>query len=273
MKLLALDTATEVCSAAVWIDGQLRTREAVAPREHGRLLLPMVEELLTESGLGLAALDAIAFGRGPGAFTGLRLAAAVAQGLGFACGRPLIAVSDLRALAAQALWTPQAQGTPASAAPAVRVLVCQDARMEEVYWACFEAAGQPPVPQLLGVEHVSAPLAVEVPPGVLREAPLGASGEVPGEVPGAPPHRASPERPARAPQPGRLALYAVGSGFEAYPVLRERWWAAAVTLWLPALRPRAQEIARLAAADGLACAVAPEQALPVYLRDQVTRSP
>jgi tRNA threonylcarbamoyladenosine biosynthesis protein TsaB len=230
MRLLALDTATELCSAAVWIDGEVRTREAVAPREHGRLLLPMVEELLAESGLKLAGLDAIAFGRGPGAFTGVRLAAAVAQGLGFASGRPLIGVSDLRALAAQALGV----------AAATRVLVCQDARMEEVYWGCFEAGGTPAIPRLLGAEQVSSPRAVQLPPSW-----VGGSEEV---------------------------LCAAGSGFEVHPLLRERW-SAAVRQWLPALRPRAREIARLAAADGLECAVAPEQGLPVYLRDQVTAPP
>ncbi len=229
MRLLALDTATELCSAALWLDGQLRTRETVAPRAHGKLLLPMIEELLAESGLTLAGLDAIAFGRGPGAFTGLRLAAAVAQGLGFACHRPLIGVSDLRAVAAQAL------GATAAAA---RALVCQDARMDEVYSGCFEATGEPGVPRLVGLEQVSPPLAVQVPPQWL-------AGE---------------------------RMCAAGSGFEVYPALRERW-AGAVRQWLPGLRPRAQEIARLAAADGLACAVAPEQALPVYLRDQVTALP
>jgi tRNA threonylcarbamoyladenosine biosynthesis protein TsaB len=230
MKLLALDSATELCSAAVWIDGEVRTRAAVAPREHGRLLLPMIQELLAESGLKLAGLDAIAFGRGPGAFTGLRLAAAVAQGLGFASGRPLIGISDLRALAAQALC----------GATATRVLVCQDARMEEVYWACFEASGTPAIPRLLGAEQVSSPRAVQLPPPWVG----GSEGGV----------------------------CAAGSGFEVYPTLCERW-SALVTQWLPALRPRAEDIARLAAADGIECAVAPEQALPVYLRDQVTAAP
>jgi tRNA threonylcarbamoyladenosine biosynthesis protein TsaB len=230
MRLLALDTATELCSAAMWIDGEVRTREAIAPRAHGRLLLPMVEELLAESGLKLAGLDAIAFGRGPGAFTGVRLAAAVAQGLGFASGRPLIGISDLRALAAAALC----------GAAAARVLVCQDARMEEVYWGCFEASGTPATPRLLGAEHVSSPLAVQLPP-------TWAGGS-------------------------EANLCATGSGWQVYPALRERW-SAAVAHWRPALRPRAQDIARLAAADGLDCAVAPEQGLPVYLRDQVTASP
>lgn len=234
MKLLALDSATELCSVALWVEGELRTREAIAPRAHGALILPMVEELLAEAGLTLAGLDAIAFGRGPGAFTGLRLAVSVAQGLGFSAGRPLIPVSDLRAVAAQALAQPGG-GSP----PATRVLVCQDARMEEVYWGCFEdgASG----PHLIGSEQVSPPAAVALPS--VWQGATGGSGSSGGSC-------------------------AAGSGFEAYPALRERLVTALCPL-LPGLRPRAQEIARLAAADGLASAVAPEEALPVYLRDRV----
>ena len=81
MKLLALDTATELCSAALWLDGAVRSRESSRTHSHSELILPMIEQLLEEAGVGLAQLDAIAFGRGPGGFTGVRLAAGVAQGL------------------------------------------------------------------------------------------------------------------------------------------------------------------------------------------------
>src|SRR5476651_804001 len=111
----------------------------------------MVAELLAESALGLDRLDAIAFGRGPGAFTGVRLAVAVAQGLGFAAGIPLLPVSDLRALAQRAL----AQ----DAAPA-RTLICQDARMGEVYWGCFERGVGA---EAVTIEAVTAPADVRLP--------------------------------------------------------------------------------------------------------------
>ncbi len=227
MRLLALDTATERCSAALWADATVTLREAWAPREHARLILPMLEELLREARLGGAELDAVAFGRGPGAFTGVRLAVAVAQGLGYAWGKPLIAVSDLQAIAAQALQEPSSR----------RVLVCQDARMGEVYWACFDAAeggALSPLPR--GEEALSAPERVAVPAAWAQ---------------------------------GRLPFLGAGSGFEAYPVLRERF-AVQLTAVRSELRPHAREIAALAAAAGLAAAVPAAQAQPVYLRERVT---
>ena len=130
MKILALDLAADNCSVALWQHGSLIGREAPAVRGHGGQLLSMVDALLGEAGMGLPALDAIAFGRGPGAFTGLRLAASVTQGLAFAAGLPVIPVSDLRAMAQQLMAAPVA---------AARVLVCHDARMGEVYWAGFSS--------------------------------------------------------------------------------------------------------------------------------------
>jgi len=230
VKLLALDTATDLCSAALWIDGQLEGRETLAPRGQGRLLLPMVDALLSEAALSLRQLDAIAFGRGPGAFTGLRLAAAVAQGLGFAAGLPLIPVSDLRALAAQALEDPLM-------AAATRVLVCQDARMGQVYWGCFERRDGRLQP--IDAERVDDPVAVRLPAGWGEAAPV---------------------------------LCAVGSGFAAYPALMERLGAELGAL-LGERYPRAREVAVLAVQDGMGAALAPEAALPVYLRDRVADVP
>ncbi len=129
MKLLAIETASEACSAALYLDGALSERYALAPREHARLILPMVDELLREADLSPGALDAVAFGRGPGAFTGLRIAAGVAQGIAFGAELPVVAVSSLAALA-QGLYRERG---------AARVLAAIDARIGEIYWGSYEA--------------------------------------------------------------------------------------------------------------------------------------
>ncbi|MEO5344412.1 MAG: tRNA (adenosine(37)-N6)-threonylcarbamoyltransferase complex dimerization subunit type 1 TsaB, partial [Gammaproteobacteria bacterium SHHR-1] len=98
-KILALDTSTDACSAALLLDGQLLKRFKVEPRRHTHLLLPMVDELLQESGVTLASLDAIAFGRGPGSFAGIRIATGAAQGLALAAGVPVLPISTLESLA------------------------------------------------------------------------------------------------------------------------------------------------------------------------------
>ncbi len=151
MKILALDTATEACSVALGIDERVLERYVELDRGHAERLLPMVDELLAEGGIALASLDAIAFGRGPGAFTGVRLAASVAQGLAFGAGVGVVAVSDLAAVAQQAAeLQPEAR----------RVLVVNDARMREVYWAEFTVDR---LVSLQGTEQVSAAASVTVP--------------------------------------------------------------------------------------------------------------
>jgi tRNA threonylcarbamoyladenosine biosynthesis protein TsaB len=225
VKILALDTATELCSAALWIDGACVSRQSERPRAAGQLILGMVEQLLAESGLTLEHLDLIAFGRGPGAFTGVRLAVAVAQGLGFASGVPLLPVSDLRALAAQAFAQP---GAPR------RALICQDARMAEVYWGCFECLGSV---SEVSAEAVAPPASVQLPAAWLGASVCGA-----------------------------------GSGFEVYASLGVLPAVELAPIW-GHLRPRALEIAQLAAQEGPAHAVPPEAAQPVYLRDEVATPP
>lgn len=155
MRLLALDTASALCSAAVLDGDRLLTREVPTPRDHATLLLPMVHGLLAQSGLALTDLDAVAFGRGPGSFTGLRVAASIAQGLALGAGLPVVPVSDLRALALQAA---EALGSPARP---VRVACCMDARMSEVYAAYFEFAGDGLPAD--APERVCAPAALDAP--------------------------------------------------------------------------------------------------------------
>ena len=124
MKLLVLDTSTEYCSAALWLDGQTRARRVLAEQRHSSLLLPMVDELLRESAISLRQLDGIAYGAGPGSFTGLRIACAVTQGLALGADLPVVGISTLESIAGQT--------------GADRVLTVLDARMAEVYWAAYQ---------------------------------------------------------------------------------------------------------------------------------------
>ncbi len=151
MNILAIETATDACSCALEHSGTIATRHAVEPRRHTDLLLPMVDSLLAQAGIGLDALDAIAFGRGPGSFTGLRIACSVAQGLGFGANCPLIAVSTLQVIATGMHRT---RGD-------LRVLVALDARMGEVYWGGYEWNGVAMAPAF--DESVASPGAVRVP--------------------------------------------------------------------------------------------------------------
>lgn len=132
MKLLALETATEACSAALYLDGEIAERYQIAPRGHTDLILPMVDGLLAEAGLQPAQLDVIAFGCGPGAFTGVRIATGVVQGIAFALDLPVVAVSTLATLAQGGL---RAYGWE-------RVAAAIDARMGEVYWGTFAVDGE-----------------------------------------------------------------------------------------------------------------------------------
>lgn len=129
MKLLAIETATEACSAALYLDGEVREEYEFAPRGHAELVLGMVDRLLTKAQIRPVQLDAVAFGRGPGAFTGVRIATGVIQGIAYAADLPVVPVSTLAALAQGGLrefgWT--------------HIAAAIDARMNEVYWAAFSA--------------------------------------------------------------------------------------------------------------------------------------
>ncbi|BDX19042.1 tRNA (adenosine(37)-N6)-threonylcarbamoyltransferase complex dimerization subunit type 1 TsaB [Halopseudomonas aestusnigri] len=159
--LLALDTATECCSAALLHDGRVTARSEVIPRQHAQRLLPMIEELLGERELRLPDVDALVFGRGPGAFTGVRIATGMVQGLAFAADKPVIAVSNLAALAQRA-WREHGAETVAAAI---------DARMDEVYWGLYGL--QDGVMQSLDDERVCPPEAVSLPDGVASVAGAG----------------------------------------------------------------------------------------------------
>lgn len=140
LNILAIETSSEWCSAAVWLDERVLSREERAGQRHSELILPMVDGLLRDATIELAALDAVAFGAGPGSFTGLRVACGVAQGLAFAAGVPVAEVGTLLALA-------QASG-------AQRVVSCLDARMGELYFAAFERATEPGSERQWSTVHV-----------------------------------------------------------------------------------------------------------------------
>jgi tRNA threonylcarbamoyladenosine biosynthesis protein TsaB len=222
MKLLAIDTSGEACSAALLCGADLTQLFQLAPRRHGELILDMMARLLAEAGLPLGSLDALAFGRGPGSFTGVRIAAAVVQGAAFGAGLPVVGVSTLAALA---------QGQHRLTGHR-RILAALDARMGEVYWGCYRVAGDG-FAEPVGQELV-------VPPG-------------------------------QVPRPPGEGWRGVGSGFAAHAAALSDALGPALAGFDPGLTCEARDIAQLAgAAWRLGQAVAPELALPVYVRDQVT---
>jgi len=146
MKILALDTATESCSVAVLNNDVVISDYVVSPRMHANLILPMISKLLAKANIKLKDLNYIAFGRGPGAFTGVRIAASVTQGLAFGINCKVVGISNLQALAQRAYQKYQAQ----------QVLSCIDARMNEVYVGKFILNSNQEM-QLQGVEQVMPP--------------------------------------------------------------------------------------------------------------------
>ncbi|MDH3979994.1 MAG: tRNA (adenosine(37)-N6)-threonylcarbamoyltransferase complex dimerization subunit type 1 TsaB [Gammaproteobacteria bacterium] len=219
--ILAIETATTACSAALLVDGDIRERYALAPRQHATLILPMIESLLVEAGIAVAQLDAVAFGRGPGSFTGVRIAASIVQGIAFAAERPVLPVSTLAALA---LGGQRETGQ-------ARVLAALDARKDEVYWGSYLHTDAGTL-ELQGEEVVCAAADIAVP----------AAGDWVG----------------------------VGSGWDSYgPALLQRLGDRVVRV-MPDLEPRAMDVAHLSVdAFEQGRAVSPEQAIPVYLRNNV----
>lgn len=124
MRLLAFDTSTEYLSLALDLDGEVICRESHVGNTHSELILPMLEVLLVEAGVSLNSLDGIAYGQGPGSFTGIRIACGVAQGLAFGADLPVVGVATLLALA--------------ESVEQDRVIACLDARMGQVYHATYQ---------------------------------------------------------------------------------------------------------------------------------------
>ena len=246
MHLLALDTSTDYCSAAIRRDpdGQIVSRQVLAGQKHSLLLLPMIDDLLREAGLRLSQIGGIAYGEGPGSFTGLRIVCSVVQGIAAAHGAQVLGVSTLMSVAEQVRARHLASG--GSEADCRQLVVALDARMGEVYYAPlqWQAAQQW---QLLEPVRVSAPEAVMALPVSLAE--------------------------------GSGQWLGCGSGFAAHGPALQRSWGAALVQAVPGqvlsadaspLVPEAGSILRLATAGLLAGqGQSAEQALPVYIRDRV----
>ena len=149
MKLLALETATDCCSVALLVGDEVVEDHRLAPRQHAALILPMIDGLLAAAGIDRHALDAIAFGRGPGAFTGLRIAAGVAQGLALGLDRPVVPVSTLASLA--------------QASAAGHALAALDARLGEVYYGYYTRGADGLVTAELD-DALGPPQAIALPP-------------------------------------------------------------------------------------------------------------
>jgi tRNA threonylcarbamoyladenosine biosynthesis protein TsaB len=148
MIYLAIDTATESCSAALWVDGKMYSRQASQARMHAELILPFIDELLEQAQISKADIDGLILGIGPGAFTGVRIAVAVAQGIALALNIKVVPVSNLQTLAYKAYQQLDTEETQ-------KILVATDARMQEVYCASFEV--NPKSLQLIGEETVCKP--------------------------------------------------------------------------------------------------------------------
>ena len=222
MNILYLDTATEACTVGVWRDGAVCSRFELAPRAHTHWLLPMTESVLNESGPSFATLDGIAFNRGPGSFTGVRIAVAAALGMAMGRGLPVLGLSSLAVLA---------QSECAAMAEGEIVRAALDARMGEVYYGAFQRHQGRLMP-------------------VAREAVI------------APERLLDTWRHTTTTSPER----ALGSGFGRYPELIEaKEWRLVAAERYPDARDGVVLAALAAATDWQS----PEQAAPVYLRDEV----
>ncbi len=252
MKLLAVETSTEACSAALYIDGVINERFEFAPKEHTKLILPMIDSLMSDAGLKPQQLDALAFSCGPGSFTGVRIATGVIQGIAFGADLPVVPVSTLAAIAqdffdthgktqAKCLPLPPGEGrgeglqkrtNPDHPQNINIAFTAMDARMGEIFWGVYQRNEQG-YAELIGKESVTPATEVEFPD---------------------------------------LTGVGVGSGWGVYNQELMARLACRVRYCETGNLPRASAIARLGGRgfeQGLAIAV--ELAMPVYLRDKVAK--
>lgn len=234
MKLLAVETSTEACSAALYIDGIVNERFELAPKEHTKLILPMIDSLMSDAGLKPQQLDALAFSRGPGSFTGVRIATGVIQGIALGADLPVVPVSTLAAIA-QDFFDNNSFQKNANIHPPQNfnvALTAMDARMGEIFWGVYRRDEQG-FAELIGKESVTQATEVEFPD---------------------------------------LTGVGVGSGWGVYRQELMTRLVGRVSYCEIDNLPRAGAIARLGVRGferGLAVAV--EQAMPVYLRDKVAK--
>lgn len=229
MKILAIETATEACSAALLVDDEIHQQYELAPREHAKKILVMIDKLMADAQLSPAQLDAVAFGRGPGSFIGVRIAAGVTQGIAYSADLAVAPVSTLAALA---------QGCTQQ-----HVLAAIDARMNEIYFARFQRISGDETVSLVGEEQLIFPEHVTI---------------------------SDTDR--------NLHWYGVGSGWQTYQDQLSACLSQDLDIELSPsaehLYPSARSVAELAIpVVNAGNAVSAEQAVPVYLRDQVANKP
>jgi len=241
MKILALDTSTDALSVALSHGDEMLVEHQLAAQQHAGLVLPCVDKLLSKAGVELSSLDGIVFGRGPGSFTGVRIAAAVAQGLAVGAGVGVYGVSSLLATAHAAY---QQTGIE-------RMAAVFDARMQEVYWLATEWDATSQLVRPMGDECVFAPLSQGT--DQAGQAPTANVQSIAAEVIGGTP----------------IKMAIAGSGATPYASVWTDVFGASVTL-LPDAMPHASALITLAkpaiAKDGWLSA---EKATPTYLRNRV----
>lgn len=224
MNLLAVDTSTDLCSVALMVGSDILERKKLSAKQHTTLLLPLIEEVLREAGLNLVQLQAIAFGSGPGSFTGLRIAASVVQGIAFSHDLPVIPISTLSALAWQGVRVYDSRGI---------IIPALDARMGQIYWAVYRWNNQRRldtiIPDSLG-DFTSL---------ISKKEWLS----------------------------GNLGI---GPGWKTFVFPEERQLMDSMNTVSPDRYPEAVDVAVLAAQEFLqGHTIAPEQALPFYLRETI----